>query len=78
MGAQKSGGDPCCDHTDMHKMSKDCAQACATSCAVAVVAVAQAWSTDFLMKRAVELYAVLAKKAAVNDAQFAPTRPTNK
>ena len=35
-GAQKPNGDPCCDHTDKHKMSKDCAQACATSCAVAV------------------------------------------
>ncbi len=36
VGAQKTTGGPCCDHSGRHRMSdKSCAQACAASCAVA-------------------------------------------
>jgi uncharacterized protein involved in copper resistance len=51
-GAQKAGGDPCCDHTDKHRMSKDCAQVCATSCAVAVALPSSPVSIVFVAVRA--------------------------
>ena len=37
-GAETSKGDPCCDHADHHGKTRDasCAQACATTCGVAI------------------------------------------
>lgn len=49
-GTQK--GDPCCDHTGKHKMSKDCAQVCATACAVAVALPSSSASIVFVAVRA--------------------------
>jgi hypothetical protein len=51
-GAQRGGGDPCCDHSGKHKMSKDCAQVCATSCAVAVALPSSSVNIVFVAVRA--------------------------
>ena len=48
-GVQKSGADPCCDHSGQPGKTSDasCAQACAATCGVAVALTAPAFGVMF-------------------------------
>ena len=72
-GAQKAGADPCCDHTDKHRMSKDCAQACAASCALAMTLPGASVSIRFTPTRLALAPAVMAAARPFEPA--GPERP---
>jgi hypothetical protein len=57
---QKTGGDPCCDPSGHHKPSdKSCAQACATTCTVAMALPSVPLTVVFVSVPAVQALAPL-------------------